>query len=311
MILFVRICTLLVASALFASPAMSATPAELSTEFQGILDKHVFAHKGEGVDYRNLAQNVSTLEKHVARYNTLKAKDLSSPELKKSTYFNLYNAGTLLAITQHLVKAGGGKAGPAGEKAYKKWAKKTYMIATFGSVKPWESKVSIAGVKLKLDHIEHGLLRRDDKKVTPKAAWKPLLVKSLDARLHAAVNCGAIDCPPIAKEAFTSANVESLLQKNMTSFLINKFSLRGGKMKGSSIVFDWYLADFVKAAGGADKVGPYLAKFLPVREADPDKPNRQKTKAEKLAEFFNANTTITSGKYSHSYRWLVNDRSNY
>ena len=116
MTFFARIWTVLITSAFFASSAMAATPAELSSEFQKILDEQVFAHKGEGVDYRRLALNISTLESHVKKYNTVKAADLSSSAIKKATYFNLYNAGTLLAITKHLVKAGGGKAGPAGEK---------------------------------------------------------------------------------------------------------------------------------------------------------------------------------------------------
>ncbi len=279
--------------------ANAATVDELAAEFQTILDKQAFAHAGPGVDYLKLADNIAGLKAHVGKYNSLSVTAATTENQRKAAYYNLYNAATLHAIAKNLASSLGSKKDAARTKAYKSWAKGTKMTSVFGGVKPWLSKVKLAGATLTIDQIEHALLRRKADKISDKKVFKKLAVASLDARLHAAVNCGAIDCPPVNKKAYTASNIEGLLKANMTNFLISKFAIKGSKMHGSSIVFGWYLADFVEAAGAANKVGPYLNTFLDAK--------KHKT----IVDFFNANPTITTAKYKHSYNWLVNDRNNY
>ena len=299
------------------TPVQAASLNDLRSEFQDILNKDAFAHKGPGVDYLKLAAKVDDLKKHVDKYNSLKITKTTSDAEKKAAYFNLYNAATLLTITKNLAAKLGSKKGSARQKAYERWASKAKMNGLFG-VKPWKTAVKLAGVSLTIDEIEHGLLRRDAKRAAHKKSWDPLVVKSLDARLHAAVNCGAIDCPPINKTAYSARTLDSALNKNMTKFLMNKFYLAKGFMFGSSIVFEWYLNDFVAAAGGKAKVGAYLSGFLTPRMEDLKKKDKRSNSEERLlknlvviTDFFAANPTITSSKYKHSYNWLVNDRTNF
>ncbi len=100
---------------------------------------------------------------------------------------------------------------------------------------PWgKPLVTVEGEDLSLDDIEHRILR---------PIWR-------DPRVHYAVNCASVGCPNLAREAFTSRNVETLLDKGARSF-IN--SPRGvtvdsrGRVTVSSI-YEWFKEDF----GGSD-----------------------------------------------------------
>lgn len=67
-------------------------------------------------------------------------------------------------------------------------------------------QIKIAGQKLSLDDIEHGILRRSKikwsegylSKIFPSKFEKMFRVDSLDYRIHFALNCGAKSCPAIA-----------------------------------------------------------------------------------------------------------------
>ncbi|MEO7923437.1 MAG: DUF547 domain-containing protein [Chitinophagaceae bacterium] len=67
-------------------------------------------------------------------------------------------------------------------------------------------QIVIAGHRLSLDKIEHGILRRSKakwslghfNKLFPGRLEKKLRVDKLDYRIHFSLNCGAKSCPPIA-----------------------------------------------------------------------------------------------------------------
>lgn len=69
-----------------------------------------------------------------------------------------------------------------------------------------DKAIPVAGQKLSLDYIEHGLLRRSKikwslghlNKLFPGRLEKQLRVLQSDYRIHFALNCGAKSCPPIA-----------------------------------------------------------------------------------------------------------------
>ena len=66
--------------------------------------------------------------------------------------------------------------------------------------------IVIAGQKLSLDAIEHGILRHSKTKLSlgyftkwfPNTFEKTHRLKAVDYRIHFALNCGAASCPPIA-----------------------------------------------------------------------------------------------------------------
>ena len=108
--------------------------------------------------------------------------DLTSDNLKKAFWINLYNACTQIILAK-------------GFPGY------TSRSSFFGS-----RQIIIAGIKLSLDDIEHGILRRSKikwgegyfNKLFPSKFEKENRINKVDYRIHFALNCGARSCPPIA-----------------------------------------------------------------------------------------------------------------
>jgi hypothetical protein len=95
---------------------------------------------------------------------------------------------------------------------------------------PWGAKlVSVEGVKLSLDDIEHKILR---------PLWR-------DSRIHYAVNCASVGCPDLQRKAFTGAGIDAQLDKAARDYINSPrgVSISGGTITVSKI-FDWYAADF-------------------------------------------------------------------
>ena len=83
-----------------------------------------------------------------------------------------------------------------------------------------------------------------------------------DPRIHGALVCAARSCPPLRREAYTSASVDAQLDENFRVWLAdtnkNQF-LPGERLAKVSKIFDWYGADFA-VLGGLPTV---LKKFAP------------------------------------------------
>lgn len=107
------------------------------------------------------------------------------------------------------------------------------------------NRVEIGGYWMSLDDIEHGILRRNARKHLP--AESPILkwqVDQLDYRIHFALNCGALSCPPIA--FYQADRIDQQLAMAVdnfvgTEFIVNEVS----KTILCSSLFDWYREDFV------------------------------------------------------------------
>lgn len=107
--------------------------------------------------------------------------------------------------------------------------------------KPWGVEFfSLLDGKIKsLDPIEHKWLRPQFK----------------DFRIHAAVNCASISCPPLRNEAFVASRLDAQLDDQMQAWLqdSSRNQLEGKELKVSKI-FDWYGDDFEKWGGGVVQV---------------------------------------------------------
>lgn len=100
---------------------------------------------------------------------------------------------------------------------------------------PWKAKVvSIGGIALGLDDIEHAIMRPTFN----------------DPRVHYALNCASIGCPNLGVEAFTGARLNEQLEAAARAYVNSR---RGVAVKGERIVvssiYVWYKGDF----GGSDK----------------------------------------------------------
>ncbi len=110
--------------------------------------------------------------------------------------------------------------------------------------KTWDVKrIEISGKKYSLNQIENDIIRP----------------KFKDARIHFAVNCGAIGCPPLLNQAFLPETLDDQLGSRTRAFIRNeKFNQISAEKAGLSKIFDWYGTDF-------GDVKTYLNKYLKVK----------------------------------------------
>ena len=89
------------------------------------------------------------------------------------------------------------------------------------------------GEKISLDHLENGILRKDH----------------ADPRLHFALVCGAVGCPPITHFAYREADLDTQLDQQARLSLNNDafvYSMEDNKSIYLSEIFKWYEEDFGK-----------------------------------------------------------------
>lgn len=169
---------------------------------------------GDGVNRVRYAAAASTdpmmLRPYLAALETVDPASLGKNE-QMAFWINLYNAVTVDLILQ---------------KPSIKSIRELGQL-TLG---PWDKKiVMIAGTRLSLNNIEHGILR---------PIWN-------DVRIHYAVNCASIGCPNLAPRAYTGANLDAMLEQAASDYINHPrgFALIDGKLRASSI-YNWYARDW-------------------------------------------------------------------
>ena len=198
---------------LAAVPALADPGAadQLHGRYDQLLQRHV---RDLGVDYaawhRSEADRAA-----LARYvDELTALDPAGwPRADRLTYWlNLYNAVTLRLILDHYP------------------LDSIRDLGGFLKKSPWKRDlVTVGGRDLTLDNIEHDIIR-------PEFG---------DARIHFAVNCAAIGCPPLHDRAFRAAELDAQLD------LVSRLAVnhpRWVRVDGDGIrvtkIFEWYGDDF-------------------------------------------------------------------
>ncbi len=111
--------------------------------------------------------------------------------------------------------------------------------------------LTVAGINMSFDQVEHGILRRSRMKYSLGylshffvADWEQKLrVSQLDNRIHFALNCGANSCPPIA--IYSCENLENELNMAMRYYLEDTTLIEKDfhQLKVPRL-FLWYFADF-------------------------------------------------------------------
>jgi hypothetical protein len=84
-----------------------------------------------------------------------------------------------------------------------------------------------------------------------------------DARIHAAIVCASVSCPPLRAEAFRPDRLNQQLDDQMRVWLGNEqvgLSIeRGGATLRISSIFKWFEEDFVKDTGS---VRAFLDRYM-------------------------------------------------
>jgi Protein of unknown function, DUF547 len=213
---------------------MASAPAAWSatfdhSAFDALLRKHVV----EGmVDYDAFKASPE-FPKYLGALSKADPAALDDQE-RLAYWINVYNAYTIELINSHQ------------ERVSIRNINKTLGIAAKG---PWhELLVKAGGQVYHLDNVEHGIIRKQ---------WK-------EPRIHFALVCAAMSCPPLRSEAYTGAKLEGQLSDQARKFLgspaKNRIDLNSATVYGSPIYASYYREDF----GSSDRaIGKYLSQFYP------------------------------------------------
>jgi len=180
--------------------------------FDDLLRKHA---KADGrVDYVGIQKDHAQLKSYLSQLHSADLSSLSREELL-ALLINAYNAYTLDLIVRN----------------YPIESIKRDLSA------PWDTKfVEVGGVTVTLNDIEHTILR-------PVELFD-------DPRMHFAINCASIGCPPLRSSAYTGAGIERELDEAVRQTLAQPRYLEvvGDGVQVSEIL-DWFKGDFEKKYG--------------------------------------------------------------
>ena len=94
----------------------------------------------------------------------------------------------------------------------------------------------MAGKRLSQDDIEHEILRKQFK----------------DPRIHFAIICASLGCPPLPRIAYTEGNVQTRLEEETRKYLNSPRGTRIDRAENTlhmSKLFDWFATDFIQKSG--------------------------------------------------------------
>jgi hypothetical protein len=241
------LCTLVAVS--LASARQTDTFDHRFHTYAALLAAHL---RPTGVDYRGLKADRARLDEAVATLDSAAAKQELTwgRDQRLAFWINAYNLLTLRAVVDHYpIRAGWFTLSPRNS---------IRQIDGVWTRLRWQA----AGQSLTLDDIEHGIIR-------------PVF---LDARIHFAVNCASVSCPPLADEPYVGDRIDAQLNEAARRFLA---SAEGVRMDGDtfrvSSLFKWYGEDFVAQYASAIAVPRpardrailgVLARFAPPAVAD-------------------------------------------
>ncbi|MBF9254505.1 DUF547 domain-containing protein [Pontibacter sp. 172403-2] len=187
-------------------------------------------HVQEGrVNYKALLQHKKQLQQLVREISSYNLNGATASE-QKAFYLNAYNVLVLQQVLQH------------------------YPVKSVKDIPGFFDKIKfkVAGQQLTLNELESKKLR------------EPFH----DARLHFALVCAAMSCPPLRNEAYTPAAVERQLEDQARHTLQHGRFIRvqpDAKRVLVSEIFKWYRPDFLAQASSVpDYINLYRQVPVPV-----------------------------------------------
>lgn len=198
-------------------------PAVAALPSAGDLDAVFLRNVRNGfVDYDGIRADPA-FDRYVAGLAAAAEGDLGKPEVRLAFLINAYNALAIQGILD-------------GYSPSSWFGRRTYFKSR---------EYGLLGGTTTLEELEHGRLL-------------PLG----EPRVHFAIVCASVSCPRLAGKAYDPATLDAQLDAAARAFANdatrNRYDVKRGIAFLSSI-FDWYEADFVRAAGSTQK---YLARYV-------------------------------------------------
>ncbi|MDG1443152.1 MAG: DUF547 domain-containing protein [Pseudomonadales bacterium] len=191
------------------------------SEFTQVLQKVVHKQaRASRVDYVRLTQDSDGLLKYLATLSSVSERQfyLFTKPQQLAFLINAYNGYQLKLVIDH------------------------YPIKSIKDVgnffrSPWDIEFfQLFGDDVSLNLIEHGMLREQFN----------------EPRIHFAVNCASISCPPLQRVAFQAVQLDEQLEAATVNFLndesVNRVDPNSSRLLVSKI-FDWYGEDFDDVTG--------------------------------------------------------------
>lgn len=193
------------------------------------------------VDYTAIQQQRHRLVHYLGQIAGVRPGQLPTRTDSLAFFINAYNAITLGFVMEHypgILSVLDVSNGNGGE----------------GSPAFFKQKARVAGHYVSLDELEHKMLRG----------------RLPDPRIHFAINCASVSCPPIRDRAYQAKGLEEQLDEVTVSFINdpdqNRFDPETGKLYLSQ-VFEWFPMDFERAAGSVEAFFfAYLEGYGPGRD---------------------------------------------
>jgi hypothetical protein len=263
-----------------SAPTDGIATADAATVQQPATDEYAAAleHVNDSglVDYAGLKANPEALNAYLTSVANLDPEAYESWSAPQQIAFwcNVYNAYTLKAIIEHY---------PIEASLLKSLAHPKNSIRQIDGV--WdELQWPVMGRQMTLDNIEHDTLRKEFD----------------EPRIHAALVCAAMGCPPLRDEPFEGDRLDEQLDDQMRRYLgvPERFRIdRDDDVVYLSSILKWYGEDFVTTYGTNDA----FTKFSEVERAVLNAVTRYVDEAEYLKT---ADYTI---KYL-DYDWTLNEQ---
>jgi len=208
---------------IMAQTAQDLTPFDQNhTIFNKLLQENV---KDAKVKYQGFIDSVEFVN-YLKTLNNISPDDFNTwtDSQKIAFWINSYNAFTIKAIIDHYpIQRSFTLVGIF-------YAPKNSILQIPGVWKKLQFQA--VGQNVTLDHIEHGILRKEFN----------------EPRIHAAINCASISCPDLRNEAYIADKIDKQLDDSSKNFVNSKtkgvlIDKNESKIKVSKI-FKWFGDDF-------------------------------------------------------------------
>jgi hypothetical protein len=208
-------------------PALArAQEADLHAAWDALLARYVVEAGVRYDGWAGVAADRQALSDYIDRLEAIDPASLSK-DAALAFWLNLYNAATLeLVLAHYPVKSIKDIGGPLNS--------------------PWKrAVVTVAGHDYSLDAIENDVVRPTFQ----------------DARIHFALNCAAVGCPPLARKAYRAEQLGAQLDQACRRALGDSRWVEVSPRRiRLTKIFDWYAADFQHEGNTVRK---FLARYRP------------------------------------------------